>query len=117
MSILLEDLDSTILSHCDLEDDFLNIIVVNRHYCKLVNDDKLFLEWKRFNSTNKFPIKNIDHKFQLSCWYGCIIYSKYLLDKHRTINIHADNENAFISSCSNGYIDVAKWLIELRKKN
>ena len=87
MSILLEDLDSTILSHCDLEDDFINIMMINRYYCKIVNGDKLFLEWKKFYSI-KQDINGINYKFQLSCSDGYLLHSKYLLTKYVEININ-----------------------------
>jgi len=35
----------------------------------------------------------------------------------RIINIHAYDEDAFRSSCENGYIEVAKWLFEISKEN
>jgi len=33
------------------------------------------------------------------------------------INIHAGNDEAFMSSCRNGCLEVIKWLIEILKEN
>ena len=115
MSILLEDLDSIILSHCDLEDDFFNIMIINRYYCKLVNNDGLFLSWKKLH-LSKMRTGYIHHNFQFSCYYGCMLYGKYLLNKYPEINIHAYNDFAFRYSCQNGHLDVAKWLLDLSNK-
>ena len=49
--------------------------------------------------------------FRGSCVYGHVEISKWL---HQfDIDIHADNEDAFIQSCINGRIEVAKWLHQL----
>ena len=113
MSILLEDLDLIILADCDLEDDLFNIVMVNHYYYDLIHKNKLFLEGKKAHADSKVHIKNINRKFQLACYHDCMLYAKYLLSKHSKINIYADNECAFRWSCSNGKLDVAKWLIEL----
>ena len=52
----------------------------------------------------------INSMFIACCGKGVLTTAKELFEMYPSINIHADNEDAFISACSNGHLEVAKWL-------
>ena len=107
MSIILADLDDLIINFCDLETDFFNIMRTNKYYYNLIINNELFKQWKSVC----FFVEAED-KFINSCAFNLLPLSKYLVSKYN-IDIHANKEEALRSSCAGGYIDVAKWLINL----
>ena len=55
------------------------------------------------------------------CDQGHIDVAKWLIDLSRKpeftlINIHANNDRAFIRSCRQGHLNIAKWLIDLSRQ-
>ena len=133
MSIILKDLDNNIIENCDLEDDFINIMMINKYYCKIISNNKLFVEWKSFyceTKKSRHRMRSMNFIFGYSCAYNFLCFSKYLFKKYYSpdlpagsgsaekylysINIHADNEYAFRESCRNGHLEMAKWLIGLK---
>jgi len=59
---------------------------------------------------------NIIDLFMVLCRYGYIETLKWFLTKEK-INIHGNNEEAFMYSCIDNHLEVAKWLIEISKEN
>lgn len=51
-----------------------------------------------------------DSIFRLSCSFGHLEISKWLLQLNNCIDVHSFNDYAFRYSCNNGYIIVAQWL-------
>ena len=47
MSILLKDLDTTIINFCDVETDYKNIILINKYYHNIITKNNLFLDFKK----------------------------------------------------------------------
>lgn len=127
MSIIINDLDKLLIELCDLESDYFNLMCVNKHYCKLITENILFMQWSVFTQSNKynflawFPLSYLCDRgskaktFVDSCRLGLLFFSKYLVFKYN-IDIHTDDEAAFKSSCHGGHIDVVMWLIELSKE-
>ena len=111
MSIILKDLDTTIINYCDVESDYKNILLINKYYNNIIMNDNLFLDLKRIIEM-KIKTKNKTKLFIETCRMGLKFFAKYLLLKHK-INIHMDNEHAFRLSCANGHIETVKYLIEL----
>ena len=111
MSILLKDLDTTIINYCDVETDYKNIILINKYYNNIITNDNLFLDFKKII---KMKIKMLDKKklFIETCRMDFKFFAKYLISKHK-INIHTDDELAFRWSCRNGHIETVKYLVEL----
>jgi len=54
--------------------------------------------------------ENINNIFGYSCEYGHLDVAKYLINKNKDIDIHANYEWAFRWSCTYGHLEVAKWL-------
>jgi len=67
-------------------------------------EDDLKLDW------------NNDNLFRVLCCYGYIETLKWFLTLGE-INIHVYNEEAFICSCENGHLELAKLLIKISKEN
>ena len=111
MSILLKDLDTAIINYCDVEIDYKNILQINKYYNNIIMNDNLFLDLKRIIEM-KINMKDKKNLFIYSCRMGFKFFVKYLVLKYK-INIHANDENAFRSSCENGHIETVKYLIEL----
>ena len=110
MSIIINDLDNSLIDFCDLELDYCNLMCINKHYNNLISNNQLFNQWKVIGNT-----RNRNKLFIKCCKNGFLSFAKYLVFKH-TINIHAYREAAFRYSCENGNLDVAKWLIELSRQ-
>ena len=113
MDTVPKEIHVVILDHCDMIDDFLSILQVNKYFNELITNDQLFLEWNRFHLVCKR--KNDKKDFYMACKHGYLRVSKYLLYRD-SINIHAYNDVAFRGSCENGHHDIAQWLIELGLK-
>ena len=117
MSIIINDLDNLLIDFCDLESDFFNLMRVNKHYYKLIKNNELFMEWNKCYTASPMSYirNNKDKLFLKSCDIGLLLFSKYLVSKHN-INIHYNREHPFQLSCRSGYLDIAKWLIDLSSK-
>ena len=114
MSIILRDLDESIIQYCDLEMDFVNISCINKYYRDIIINNSLFNEWEKIKKFTKGKKKysSLKNLFDRSCHFNCLLYAKYLVQKE-TIDIHADKEQVFRSICKKGNIEVVKYLIEL----
>lgn len=82
-------------------------------------DDIKWLIDLRERKYGPFNLHEGYHKYVFSsaCGHGNLDIAKYLIklgeDTHDKINIHDNNESAFVSACKNGHMHVAQWLIEL----
>ena len=108
MSILLEDLNDTIIGFMELP-EIVNLMCTNKYYYGKIRCNQLIIEW---NKTKKYWKCNLNYIFGYTCSKGYITYAKSLLFRYK-IDIHCDREYAFQISCHNGNFGVAKWLIDL----
>jgi len=84
-------------------------------YCRTNN---LRYKFKHEDYHEEFVLKynwNLNNLFCMLCRYGYIETLKWILTLGE-INIHENEEKAFITSCDNGHIEVAKLLIEISKE-
>tara|TARA_B100000886_G_scaffold338830_1_gene302594 strand:+ start:3934 stop:4932 length:999 start_codon:yes stop_codon:yes gene_type:complete len=59
--------------------------------------------------------KNYNYAFEILCRNGRLNQAKNLLERHQEeIDIEANDNKAFVTSCTYGQIHIAKWLYELR---
>jgi hypothetical protein len=82
---------------------------------------------REFELRRKFTIKNsvvlhkwINNLFIDTCSKGDYAMAKHFLSYETNelkIDIHAQNDSAFIGACVHGHIDIAKYLIELASQN
>jgi len=100
------EIEYHILGYLDPLTDFNQLSLVNKYYHEFVTNNKLYLALKIFYEDKKKIEANINNKltkeennFILACRYDHLLVAKYLYNKHQ-INIHVNNENAFIGGLS-----------------
>ena len=113
MNIIISDIDPIIVSLTDLP-ELVNLACVNKYFYKLVFKQTIVTQWlsikkKELNTCGKESIYEI---FIEVCANGFLSYGMFLI-KENIIDIHASDEHAFQSSCANGHIEMAHWLIHL----
>lgn len=125
VSRMLEDIFSVIISFCDLEYDYKNLLFVNKQYQILVDKNILFSQMK--NSFIGTPIKFYDKSmckknanillpiFFEACKHNHLLYVKYLVDNYK-IKIHAMDDLAFRLCCKHNNLIIAKYLVQLELK-
>ena len=117
------DIDLIILSFARVTYDYINILYVNRYYYDLVSNHSMFKSWKRvvsqcMSAHDYLTFDDDDHigyddmLFILACRKDMII-RKPLIAERPHINIHACSETIFSTACSDGNLELAKWLIEI----
>ena len=130
MSIILADLDESIIDFMDLP-DLVNLMLTNKNYYEKIKNKKLIIQWNELKLYDNNTIKKIvtsydyhllpfnenilDKLFLITCVNGYIEYATSLFIRY-TINIHYDHEYAFQLCCKYGQINTAKWLIKLDGK-
>ena len=113
MSIIIKDLDESIISFMDLP-EIVILMQCNKNYYSKIKDMQLIKQW---NIMKRF-IGEIDDLFIEACKQNFIIYAQSLIARYPHINIHKYNDdddiyNAFQTSCIQGHLELAKWLKDL----
>lgn len=116
MSIFrVSDIDIQLILYLNPFVDFFNLLTVNKYYHHIITNHDLYDYFRKLVSYNKihnYPKTNqYDKLFINACRSNNPL--RFCLITNYKINIHAHLEEAFQSVCEKGYIDVAKWLIEL----
>lgn len=108
MSLIIRDLDNLIISFARIS-TLKNLILVNKSYADIVHKQPIFKQWRNLS---RIEINNIGNIFCMACYMGYLEYAKYLYGNY-TIFVRCNNDAAFIGSCVNGHLDIAKWLVGL----
>src|SRR5271169_2262183 len=121
MSILyISDLDALLLNHLNVFEDYRHLILTNKYYCNLIMKCDPYISFRKLyecNKKNQNPLLNyLDNLFINACRMNNSL-CKNLLKTYVNINIHTNNECAFRWSCSNGHLEVAKWLLWQSQQN
>ena len=107
MSILIKDLDASIINFMELQ-ALLNLTQINKYYNLIISQKDLIKQWNIMKNIQD-TLKEI---FIVTCRKGYIAYAKSLVARYK-IDIHDEFESAFGFSCLNGDFEIAKWLIDL----
>src|SRR5437762_1626121 len=79
----------------------------NIKFDPLIDDTNIFM----FKNIVIHPNKDLHDILVCACMKGQLEFVKYLMSTYADINIHANDEFAFIYSCENGHLHIAQWLI------
>lgn len=110
MSIVIPDLDSLIISFLELP-SCVALMKINNHYYDKIKRMQLIIEWNKII----YERCSLNSLFIIVCDQGFITYAKSLIDRYK-INIHFNEEAAFIWSCQKGHLEIAQWLVDLGEK-
>lgn len=115
--IYIRELEEIILSHLKTPIDFFQLMLINKHFHKIVDNDIIFLEFKNFcEKENTMKIYSshgpLYQKFMKTCKYGYPYTAKYLIEKYAEIKTE-NHISALRASCMNGHLKIAQWLYYL----
>lgn len=110
--------DKILLHHCSWDIDlYYALKCLNKYYYNIINIMDNYNSWILLLDHNKrvrdYPKNFKNNLFINACEKGNMEICNYLINKFNDIDIHTRNEHAFQLSCKNGYLEVAKWLIDL----
>ena len=111
--------DEIFLHYCSSDIDLYNSLkYLNKYYYNTVCAIDNYKSWISFldyskKKNNKDPKNFKNNLFINACGKGNMVICNYLINKFNDINIHAINEFAFQLSCKHGYLEIAKWLLNL----
>ena len=108
MNLLIPDIDKYIVDLVDLQ-TLANLLLVNKFFNAIITAKPVMNQQKHIKYMNLATNTDI---FIKACKMGFLEYAIYLVNEN-TIDIHADNDNAFRLSCHNGHLKLAQWLIQL----
>lgn len=119
----IPEIEQLILNYLDLM-DFKNLLSINKYFNDIIvryPSYHIYLEFKKFClCKDGFRIYNMKKanksqtNFFKACRYGYLEIAKFLLKNYpNEINLFADFEYAFQTSCENGRLEVAMWLYSL----
>jgi hypothetical protein len=127
MNIIIDDLAKYIINFLT-PDQLMNWIYINKYFNNIVINTKLYSEWKKINIITRDYNKDrgkINKKggttfFIMACNKGYFDICRYLYNTYSSDNdnfqLHfniTDVRPAFNISCVRGYINIAKWLLQI----
>lgn len=101
MSIIIKDLDDTIISFMELPECVGLMQTNNYYYCK-IKLMTLIVEWNKMKNMEG----TITKIFDFTCRLGFITYAKSLITRYKIVV----NILLFKNICENGQLETAKWL-------
>lgn len=121
----IPEIEDIIISYLSPIEDFKKIIQINTYYHQLISTNLIYCEFKEFwqNNLNMNFVNNYstlfvrEGAFITACMNNYLHVAKYLYSKYsQEINIHAFDDLLFRYCCSNGHLDVVKFLMSLDGK-
>lgn len=119
----IPEIEVIILSFLDPAKDYQKIIQLNKYFFDIISNDETYKDLKLFfQKTNRLDIyvtgyDLLNLTFLKACACGHLQVAKYFYHNfNKKIDIHAGEEFAFRLSCSNDYVDMAKFLFSLDGK-
>lgn len=122
--ICIVELEELILSYLDPILDWNCLMLTNKHFYGMIKENPIRTELSKFFSDEKsiyidinVTVSKIQDLFFKTCYYGNLNVVKYFWRYYDTIDLYSCNDMAFYLGCSNGYIDIAKFLSEIDVEN
>lgn len=109
MNIIIPDIDKCIVEFLDLP-SLVNISCVNNFFHRLATNKPIINQWAYIKEIRPGTIHD---RFMYTCIFNYVDYAKYLIENDDRIDIHIYCEYAFRKCCKKGYLEMAKWLIDL----
>lgn len=134
----IPEIEEIILSYLEIPVDFYQLMLINKYFYEIVNNNIIFSEFKNFYKKEKFlgmmfvgyedfvsyvatnVYEQINdqlyRKFLQACKYGYLRTAKYLLEKYIKTNDSVNNVLALLYCCKYGHLEIAQWLYHLDPK-
>ena len=120
MSIfLLPDIDSVLLVHLDVINNFVHLLFCNKYYYELISKNKLYQLWSNLyfiNKNNKITGATKNESLLVNSCIHNNLLCEYLLETREDINIHLNMEQPFKMCCQYGNLNLAKILVNFSRK-
>jgi hypothetical protein len=114
--LIPKEIHHVIIDYCEVE-YYYHIMRINKYWNELITNKILFIEWNtvcHYIDKHYDPSTKSQYKFYAASKLGTKVFFDYLIDNidiTNTINIH----QAFIKSCENGHLHIAKKIAKIRK--
>lgn len=120
----LPEIEEEILKYLDPVCDYKNLVLINKYYHQLSNNNQIFSEYKKFYlyQKNSHELKTlrilrkdksmIGPLFLSMCTLGYGHLAKYFYEKYHTQL--CPSEFLFKQTCQNNHIEIGKWLYDLK---
>lgn len=123
---VISEIDSLIIDFLDYLLDYKQLIMVNKYYHKLINNNPIYRDLRTFSKKKKDMYLHEKYfreasdalrYYCLACKYNYPYVAKYILNKY-SIDVHFHNDYPFRLSCIGGNLKLVEWhysLIENKK--
>lgn len=110
MNIIIPDIDKLIINLLDIP-ELIHMVCTNKYFHEIITKMTLYCQWRIIRC--KYHDLYLNSLFTEVCRHGYLAYSKSLISRYSSINLHHYAEHPFQLCCHNGHFEMAKWLIDI----